>query len=54
MIIPFTQVDAFIVDGQPLTPGTYTLVATTRGGRTVEREVTLVPGQTTSVTLAFE
>jgi hypothetical protein len=39
---------------QPLTPGTFKLVATTAGGRVAEREVTLVPGQTLSVTLSFE
>lgn len=39
---------------EPLTPGTYTLVATTAGGRVLERVVTLMPGQTLSMTLRFE
>jgi hypothetical protein len=39
---------------EALSPGSYTLVATTFGGRVVERPVTLVPGQTLSLTLHFE
>jgi hypothetical protein len=39
---------------EPLTPGTYRLVATTAGGRELERDVTLVPGHTLSLTLGFE
>lgn len=39
---------------EPLTPGTWTLVATLPGGRELRRPVTLAPGQTLSVTLEFE
>jgi hypothetical protein len=39
---------------EPLTPDTYTLVATTAGGRELEQQVTFVAGQTLSVTLRFE
>jgi hypothetical protein len=39
---------------EPLTPGDYTLVATAPGGRELARPVTLVPGQTLSVTLHFD
>lgn len=37
-----------------LTPGSYTLVARTPGGRTVRQSVVFVPGQTLPVTIAFE
>lgn len=37
-----------------LSPGEYTLVATTQGGRTVRRDVRLIAGQTLAVTLSFD
>jgi hypothetical protein len=37
-----------------ITPGDYTLVATTPGGRELRREVSLVAGRTLEVTLVFE
>jgi hypothetical protein len=39
---------------EPLTPGAYTLVATTPGGRELRRPVVFVPGETLSVTLQFD
>jgi hypothetical protein len=39
---------------EPLTPGDYTLVARLQGGREIRRPVTLVPGQTLELTLAFD
>ncbi|GEM_PF-2607528 len=37
-----------------LSPGEYTLVATTQGGRTLRRDVLLIAGQTLTVTLRFD
>ncbi|MFT7461962.1 MAG: hypothetical protein ACI9EF_000296 [Pseudohongiellaceae bacterium] len=37
-----------------LSPGDYTLVATTTGGRTIRREVQLIAGQTLAVSLRFD
>jgi hypothetical protein len=37
-----------------LSPGTYTLVAETAGGRTLRHDVLLVDGQTLELTLEFE
>jgi hypothetical protein len=39
---------------EPLSPGDYTLVASTRGGRELRRAITLLPGETLSVTLQFD
>lgn len=39
---------------EPLTPGSYTLVATLPGGRELRRPLTLAPGQTLGVALEFD
>jgi hypothetical protein len=39
---------------QPLSPGDYTLVGRLQGGREIRRPVTLVPGETLELSLAFD